>query len=80
MRKKQSTDVAVAPPPINSKWQYGQTFIFRFRRIKQPIEFNNLWNLDCIDEAGNVVKQIADADALNFCLENLTGEFEAAGF
>lgn len=59
--------------------QFGKTYRFKLRQHSQG-NFRGLWELSLIDNLGKVEKMISDADALNYCLENLQGELEADGY
>ncbi len=59
--------------------QFGKTYRFKLRQHIQG-NFKGLWELNLIDDLGKVEKVISDADALNYCLENLMGELEADGY
>lgn len=76
----ESVAVAQAPESTTVHWEYGQSFTFRLRRVRVPQEFRGLWELALLDDDGNIKKRISDADALNFCLDNLMGELETEGF
>ena len=62
-----------------SKYLYGKGYNFRLRQHKGD-NFAGLWELAMLDPKGNILKIISDADALNFCIENLMGELEADGY
>lgn len=68
-------------PSINQKpsSQFGKSYTFKLRQHKEG-NFRGLWELSLIDKNGKVDKMISDADALNFCLDNLMGELENDGF
>lgn len=66
----------VQPKP---KFTFDKSFTFRLRRHHQD-NFSGLWELCIMGKNGQVIKQLADADALNYCLENLQGELEVEGF
>lgn len=58
---------------------FGRTYNFRLRQHKKG-NFSGLWELAIVDARGNVVKMISDADALNFCFDNMMGELENDGY
>lgn len=58
---------------------FGKTYLIKLRQHKTG-PFPSLWELTLLDKFGKVEKMIADADALNYCLENLQGELENDGF
>ena len=71
----------VEPPKmalIGPKMSKGYTF-----RLRQHLtgNFHGLWELAILNanDQGSAYKIISDADALNFCMENLMGELEAEG-
>lgn len=59
--------------------QFGPSFTFRLRKHIKG-NFSGLWELSILDLNGMAKKVVSDADALNFCLENLQGELEAEGY
>jgi hypothetical protein len=79
-QKTPSTEPFVTPPPLAPpKFTYGKTYLFRFRQHDGD-NFSGLWDLTLISPKGNEIKDIAHADALNFCMDNLQGELEGDGF
>lgn len=72
---------ALQPKSINQKpsSQFGKSYTFKLRQHISG-NFRGLWELSLIDKGGKVEKMISDADALNFCMENLMGELETDGF
>lgn len=70
---------AVAEPPANPKFKFDESHTYRLRRHRGD-NFNGLWELSKIDEKTGKALIISDADALNFCLDNLMGDLEAGGF
>lgn len=60
---------------------FDKTYTFRLRRHKGG-SFHGLWELAILkdDQQARIKKTISDADALNFCLDNLMGELEADGY
>ncbi len=85
-RLKQSTNVATMPvalataPVAAPDSIFGRSFTFRFRQHNKNSNFSGLWEFAILDEKGNIEKLISDADALNFCIDNLMGELESEGF
>lgn len=71
-----SAPLIVTPPDS----MFGCTFTFRFRQHNKTSNFSGLWEFAMLDENGKVTKLISDADALNFCIDNLMGELESEGF
>lgn len=61
------------------KLEYDKTFTYRLRRITGG-NFSGLWELARLNRMGHVEKLLSDADALNFCMENLQGDLEEEGF
>lgn len=64
---------------------FGKSYTFRLRQhisgdFNMGKGFSGLWELAMLDQKGHVVKMIADADTLQYCLENLSGEIENDGF
>ncbi len=72
-----AADRAVVPVPESI---FGKTFTFRLRQHNKKSNFSGLWELAILDNAGNIAKLISDADALNFCIDNLMGELETEGY
>lgn len=64
-----------AAPP---RFEFGRSYIFRLRQHTKT-SFSGLWELCVLNDQGQVIKQIADADAISFCLDNLMGHLEAEG-
>ncbi len=75
------TPQVIKPPTTNQKPAsgFGRTYRFKLRQHKEG-NFSGLWELSLIDNLGKVEKLISDADALNFCMENLMGELENDGY
>lgn len=79
-----------AQPPktaqeVAPEGDFGKVYTFRLRQhragdFNMGKGFSGLWELCMLDEKGRVVKTIADADGLQYCLENLSGELENDGF
>jgi hypothetical protein len=67
------------PLPSTPKEEFDKTYTFRLRR-HQGGSFGGLWEMVLLTPAGKVLKEITDADALPYCLENLQGELENDGF
>jgi hypothetical protein len=70
----QAPKIAEAP-----KYEFDKTYTFRLRKHKSG-NFSGLWELTLLDKKGNVERLISDADALNFCMDNMMGELEGDGF
>lgn len=69
------------------QFEFNKPYIFRLRQYRKRInpkpdeaDFGGLWELCILDERGKVIEMISDADALNYCIENLQGRLEDAGF
>lgn len=58
---------------------FGAAYYYRLRQHSGG-PFKGLWELTRLNKMGHPIKVISDADALNFCLENLMGEMEIDGF
>lgn len=63
------------------KSKFGKEYFFSLRQHNRG-PFRGLWELNviAIPRFFKTKKVLTDADALNFCLENLQGEIEADGF
>lgn len=82
MRFGNSLRIKLAPEPEQPqkpKYEFDQSYTFRLRRHKAG-SFSGLWELAMLDQSGQVLKIISDADALNFCMDNVMGELEGDGF
>lgn len=77
--KSTSLDSTDKSTPSKSTSQFGKTYTFRLRQHKEP-PFRGLWELSLVNHMGRVDKMISDADALNFCIDNLMGELETDGY
>lgn len=65
----------------DSPYTFAKAYTFRIRlHIGGPFAGQSLWELAMLDEKGRVTKIVADADKLDNCLDNLTGEFQADGY
>lgn len=73
------TSAERAPHPV-----FEPEFIFRIRRYKAGHHFHNLWEATLLDPRAcrdtMVIKTLDDANALNFCMDNIQGHLEAEGF
>lgn len=58
---------------------FDASYIFRLRRHRGG-SFNGLWELTRLNRYGEVEEIIADADALNFAVDNMIGKLEGDGF
>jgi hypothetical protein len=63
----------------STKFTFDKTYVFRLRRHNKD-NFSGLWELCILGPKGQVVEQLTDADALNYCLENMQGRLETDGF
>ncbi len=59
-------------------YTYGKEYIFRLRQHEGD-NFPGLWDVDRMDQDGNVLEIISQADALTYCLENVQGKLEEDG-
>jgi hypothetical protein len=66
-------------PQVKEKFTFGKTYTFRLRQHHGD-NFAGLWELAILNKMNHPIKVISDADALNFCMENLMGELENDGF
>lgn len=66
--------------PEQHSTAFDKAYTFRLRRHATGSTFPGLWEMTMLDPKGKVIKTISDADALNFCMENLMGEMENEGF
>lgn len=74
----QPSSIKLKPAPEEAP-KFSPSYTFRLRRHSQG-NFSNLWELARLDQFGNVVEVIDDANALNFCIDNLVGRIENDGY
>ncbi len=79
MAKNSPSTKPIVVPPDQARWEFDHVYNFRLRRIKGG-SFHGLWELCLMDDHGDIIKTLSDADALNYCIENLQGELETDGF
>jgi hypothetical protein len=66
--------MAIAKNPI----QTDVSYIFKIQRIKEPIEFRNLWALKM--DLGNGFETVVDADSLSLVVDKIGHVLETDGF
>jgi hypothetical protein len=66
-----------------STFHFGKTYVILLRQ-HQNDPFHNLWEAALLDPKAvpldKKIKVIDDANALNFAIENIMGEFESDGY
>lgn len=66
--------MAIAKNPIQTDVVYK----FKISRIKEPMEFKNLWSLQI--DLGNGFETLVDADSLSLCVDKIGHVLETDGF
>lgn len=75
-----ASNTAIQAATLDPDSIFGRSFTFRLRQHNKKSNFPGLWELAILDGKGEVAKLISDADALNFCIDNLMGELESEGY
>ena len=79
MEKQSPPVVTTLPLEKKQRFEFDKSYTFRLRRHKSG-PFSGLWELTKLNKVGGIEKMMKDADALNFCMDDVMGELEEEGF